>query len=161
MRTIRLSIQTINRAIAKAQTQSDDWQAECCEILLIPAIAKRWRELNTRFPGVHLVRHDGMPHRGFQPSGNQAIGERDGWAEFAGYCLRYSDTIEGYGWNSVRSNYYAHSPSCAWNGVTRETICRFVESIRAIANGHNWHEDEEMLARVKIVVTGVEGAVPA
>lgn len=150
MRTIKIKLSAIQEAIEAAHAVSDDWQAECLEILRIPAIAKRWRELNPRFPAVEIRRHDGAPHKGFQPDDNRAIGERNRWSEYAGYVFTYG--LEGCGWNSVKDDYYGHSPSSAWNGCGRETICRFAEALRMFALGYDHDELRRSLKNAGIAL---------
>ena len=157
MRTIRVSLKTIRAAIARAQTVSDDWQAQLCEIALIPAVAKRWKELNSRLPGLAITRHDGAPHIGMTPYDNRAVTD---WTVYAGYVLIYFPE-SGKGWNSVRDNYYCHSPSSAWNGIRRETVSQFLEDLRMVALGYTNPEIMRSLERAKIVVTGLPAQAAA
>jgi hypothetical protein len=156
MRTIAVSLKTIRAAIARAEKLSSDWQAQCCEIALIPAIAKRWAELNTNhFQNVHLDRHEGEPHLDYTPEQNHAVKD---WSAFAGYVLRYSSdpSISNWGWNSVRSDCYGHSPCTAWDGMRRETVSQFLHDLRMLGLGYRHPELMKSLERAKIRVTGIE-----
>lgn len=152
MRTITVSMRTILRAVRESRSVSDDWQGAILEILRVPAIAKRWRELNPRYRGLELVRHAGLPMVG---GWRELAGDNPDWASFAGYTLIYDRFDNGrvYGWNSVRSDYYAHSASTAWNGVRRETIHRFAESLWMIALGHDHPDHRTTLTRAGIELT--------
>jgi hypothetical protein len=152
MRTVTVSLRALQRALKAAKSSSDDWQAECCEIALIPAVAKRWAELNAdRFQNVHLDRYEGKPHIGMLPDGNRAVAD---WSEYAGYVLHYSadPSISNWGWNSVRQEYYGHSPSTAWDGMRRETISQFIHDLRMVALGYDHPEINRSIDRAKIRV---------
>ena len=150
MRTIKVSLTTLRDAIARAHAVSDDWQAECCEIALIPAVAKRYAELNApRLPAVAVIRHDGRHCIGMTPDDNRAVAD---WAEFTGYTLGYG--LEVARWNSVRSDYYSHSPSTCWNGMSRETVSQFVHDLRMVAIGYDHPEHWRTIERAGIRVTG-------
>ena len=155
MKTIRVSRQTVARAIERANAASDDWQAELLELLLIPSLAKRWQELNPQFPQVAIVRHSGKPHKGYTRDDNLAVKD---WTPFAGYLFQY-DPEQHWNWNAVRTDWYSHSASTAWNGVRRDTICSWVEDIRMLALGYDDRSYHATLARTKIVLTSVADPV--
>ena len=115
----------LRRALARAARVSDEWQARYLEILLIPQVYRRWRQVNCPYFGEELsiARHPGRPYIGYTREQNLAV---EDWSKLTGYVLRYTD---GYGWNSVRGDYYSHSPATCWDGVRRETFHSFVESL--------------------------------
>jgi len=128
-RKIRVWASELVAAQERARKTTDDWQARLIEYLLIPKLTKRWREANSdRFGTLLLERHPGKPHINYTPDDNRAIGQRKGWAEYAGYTLRYG---ESYGWNGVRDEYYSHSASTCYDGIRRETYCGFLDALDA------------------------------
>lgn len=133
MRNITVKASQINKAIAKAhKMHPHDSQASRLEVLLIPALYKRWQVLNMpRFKLPTITRIAGKPAPGI-PDENRAIGARKGWAEYAGYVFNYGYN-GGLTWNSVREDWYGHGPGCAWDGVRRETYSGFVDSLIACA----------------------------
>ena len=148
MNKIRIKASDIRRAIERGAKYSDDWQAGRLEVLRLPKIAKRWKQLNPRFPGVKIRFHKGRPHKGYTPDDNRAVTD---WSQFAGYEFNYG--IEGYGWNCVRSEWYSHGPGCAWNGVGRETISQFIDSLCFIVAGYDHPEHRKRLVEAKIDLT--------
>jgi hypothetical protein len=155
MRTIEVSLESIRLAMERAHDRSDDWQAELCEIALIPVIAKRWQELNPNFQGLHLERVPGLPHILKTPDDNRAIGDAKRWAEYAGYVLvLFGEGENRYTWNAVRPDWYGHSPSTAWNGMRRETVSQFIETLRMVACGNEHDEYTKNLARAGIMLAG-------
>lgn len=152
MRTITVSLRTVRRAMREAGPITDDWQGAILEILRIPAIAKRWRELNPRYRGLEVVRHAGLP---WSKGWRELPGANPDCTVFAGYTLVFDRFDDGkvYGWNSVRSDYYAHSAGTAWDGVRRETIHRFAESLWMIALDHDHPDHRATLARAGIELT--------
>lgn len=156
MRTITIKHAEVKKAFERAADISSDWQAELCELLLTPKIAKRFSELNIGRLGLKVERHDGEPHKDQQPEDNLKIGERKGWASYAGYTLVLFECMEGkLAWNSVREDYYGHAPSTCWDGVRRETIHQFLEAIRMLYYGHNHPEYHRVLT-----AAGVRYAYP-
>lgn len=146
MKTIKIKMKTLLRAIALAEERSNDWQAQCLEIAMIPAIADRWRELNPGF-GTGLVVE-------FHP-GNKftvGVGFPIDCKALAGYtlCLMKLEGSPPYMWNRVRSEWYSHSASTCWNGMGRETICRFIEQLRMAALGHE--PDAQVLRGAKVEI---------
>jgi hypothetical protein len=143
----------IQRAIERARAITDDWQAECLEILLIPALAKRWQELNPNMPNVVIRRHVGEPYKGMTPDDNRQV---EDWSRFAGYVFSYGfHDAPNYGWNAVGHGArkgYSHSAGSAWNGVGRETIHRWVEALRIIVSGYDHPQEREVLERAGIVL---------
>ncbi len=117
----------IERAIEQAHTISDDWQAELLEILLLPKVYRIWHKLNTRYPDATITRHPGVKVTGTRED-NLARCDAKTWRICAGYTFDYG--VHGYTWNSVRDDYYGHSPSTTWDGIRRETACGFVEALR-------------------------------
>ena len=96
-----------------------EWQAESIEILRLRPLYAHWQALNwpenelTYWPG------DRPPHPPFHEI-------RSGWTEVRGYVLK--------GWNSVRDEYWAHSPSKAWDGIRRTTYSIFIDWIRLVTS---------------------------
>ena len=126
MLTIKLS--SITKAIAHARELSDDWQAELLEILLMPKVYRLWHKLNSEhFPDPNVTRHPGLKPTGTRDD-NEARCKAQTWRQYAGYVFNYG--LQSYTWNSVRDDYYGHSPSTAWDGIRRETTCGFVEALR-------------------------------
>lgn len=120
LRPITVRMTAVAKAIAKANAISSDWQAELCEIALLPNVYKRWRQINgDRYT---LARIDGLPHIHHSREQNLAIGQSETWDRYAGYVL-------GPSWNSVRPDWFSHGPSCAWNGMRRDTYSRFILDI--------------------------------
>lgn len=124
MKTITVKASDIRNAIARAQTVSDDWQAQHIEILRQPRIYKRWQELNSD-RNLTLAYHSGQKPTGDREA-NLARCEAKTWAEYAGYTLDFG----GYRWNAVTDEWYGHSPACCWDGVRRETKSYFIECLR-------------------------------
>ena len=147
MRTIKVSIARLRAAIERAEQVSDDWQAQCCEIALIPQIARRYAELNDRFPAVAVKRHEGKPHKGMTRDDNLAVPD---WSVYAGYVLNYG--IDNYRWNSVSTDHYGHSPSTCWSGMGRETVSQFIHDLRMLALGYSHTEILRSIERAKIQV---------
>ncbi len=161
MKTLTISLKTIRAALARAAAVSDDWQAECCEIAMIPAVARRLAELNTRhFPRLTMTRHEGKPHQNMRPEDNLAVKD---WTVYAGYVLLYNASPPGpfMGWNAVRADYYSHSPGTAWNGLRREAISEFIHDLRMIAHGHDHPESRATLDRAGIRLTAPKTAAVA
>lgn len=128
-RKIKVRASELLTAQKRAAATTDDWQARLIEYLLIPKLNKRWLEANgDHYAMLILERHPGQPYRAKPREDNLAIGERKGWAEFAGYTLRYGEHLC---WNMVREDYYGHSASTCWNGIRRETYCGFVDALDA------------------------------
>jgi hypothetical protein len=109
----------VRRAVDKAikiygETHYDLYSAQRMEILLIPKIYKRWKQLaDIRFAG-------GRPHPEMQSSIVRAANH---------FGPGYVVTIWGGRWNSLRDDYYSHSPGTAWDGVRRETVSQFIEDL--------------------------------
>ena len=116
-------------ALERAHAISDDWQAECLEILLVPEVNARWVELTQAARGFvpSLEWWIGLPDKGLTRDDNEAIYQAKAWTRYAGYTLRLGEYAV---WNSVREDYHSHSASTCWNGVQRETYCLFVEHLR-------------------------------
>ena len=127
-RTITVKASQIKAAIACANKISDDWQAELIEVLLIPNVYNRWQKVNGHARYV-VNRHDGQPHKGYKREDNLTVGELNAWDTIAGYTMQYNGL--GWGWNSVRTDYYGHGPSTTWDGIRRETYHSFLESLRS------------------------------
>jgi hypothetical protein len=151
-----ITLESVLEAIERAKQRTDDWQAQCLEILLLPKVARVWKRLNPRFKNLRVERVNGLPHVGYTSDDNRAVSD---WTQFSGYLLIYFDLPDGqtYGWNAVRADGYGHSAGTCWNGVGRETICRFIESLRMIALGHDHDECRRALAAAGInLVESVE-----
>jgi len=131
MRTVHVKASEIAKAIARAESVSDDWQAANLEILCIPSVRRRWRAINRRFPDLQIVRHTGRAHKGMSREDNI----KAYWPEFAGYSLQYGALSDGnaWGWNSKARDErdgYSHSASATWDGARRETRCSFCDGLR-------------------------------
>ena len=122
-----LKTSDILAAIERAKAQDEDWQAELCEIAMLPAVEAAWRKAN-KGRAVSIRRIDGIPHKGFVREANLARGAAEAWGEVSGYVFDYG--IENLSWNSVRSGYYSHSAATTWDGVRRETYHEFIEQAR-------------------------------
>ena len=128
----------VARAMDSVKDTFDDWQAQALEVLLLPKMYRRWRELNRDHYDPEMLtveRVPGLAHRGFTREDNGAIGDAKDWGKFAGYVLRFyknHETGDTYGWNAIKDNWYSHSPSCCWDGVRRDTIHQFIEMTRMI-----------------------------
>ena len=162
MQRIKISIRTIKAAIARANAMFDDWQAECCEIAMIPAIAKRYAELNRdRFQhGVAVICHPGKCHKGMTRDDNLAVKD---WTEYAGYVLHYAPNgayLGPWSWNAVKPDYYCHSPSTTWDGMRRETVSQFIHDLRMLALGYDHPETRRSIERAHLTVTGVQEPQP-
>lgn len=148
MRKVSIAYSTVIGALDRAHAVSDDWQAECLELLRIPALAKRWQELHPNMPGVRIDFHPGLPHKGMTPEDNRAV---EDWSVYAGYIFVYGiEDCPGYGWNSVRSDYYGHSPGTCWDGVRRETIHSWIDCLRLIVKGYDHPSYRESLEEVGV-----------
>ena len=123
-RTIRLRLGDLCAAIDRAHKVSREWQAECCEIAMLPQIAKRWREANANLPYLQVLRVKGIPYAEVNRDKNLARGQARSWDKVAGYRLVFFKDEKGqlYGWNTVADDWYAHSAGSTWNGATRETM---------------------------------------
>lgn len=131
-RLIRVRASDVVSAISSAQAKFADWQAECLEIALIPAVKRRWQAANRdRYPAIHLRRVAGQPYRGMTRAEAEQICQERGWLAYSGYELHLL-AGEVYAWNRARADYYGHSPATAWNGMGRETYCSFIEDIRQL-----------------------------
>lgn len=152
-RLIRVRASDVVRAITRAQAQFDDWQAECLEIALLPAVYRRWQAANRdRYPDIHLRRVPGQPYRSRPRAEAERICQEQGWLAYAGYELHLL-AGETYAWNRARADYYGHSPATAWNGMGRETFCNFIEDIRqvvyALLHGTADRVHPELLAHLR------------
>ena len=137
--TVRAS--EIEKAIQRAEHRApNDWQAELLEILRIPKVMRRWQKVNLDIhPEPTITFHPGKPwQRGKRP---------EDWTTIAGYTFNYGRV--GITWNSVRDDYYGHSPSSAWDGVRRESFCSFAENLRNAyywrGNGYNHRVESGLL----------------
>jgi len=132
--TLYVNASDILSACEVAQMWSSDRQAELCEIILsVPGVMDHWREMNNR--QIELRRHEGIPHINHQPDDNRAVGEAKQWHLYAGYVF-YLDGRANYSYNGVHEDWYSHSPSCAWDGIRRETYSGWLENMRALA--YSW-----------------------
>ena len=142
MRTVTLA--ALRRAVKLGNERSPDWQAQCLEVAMLPAVNARWRALNPRMTGLRIEFHPGKRNPGEDREANGAIGERKGWAEYVGYVLRYYEGSD-YGWNSVTDDWYSHSAGCCWSGISRETYgATAIEALRQIGNAES-DEDVDRL----------------
>lgn len=116
MRKIKVSLSNLQKAVSRAASVSDGWQAVCLEILLLPNVNKRWREVSG-YPNMLLERHNGA----FYTTGLATQQEIPDWSVYAGYTLQFN---AGLHWNVVGEGTergYSHGPSRCWDGVRRET----------------------------------------
>jgi len=131
MRTIKVRLSEIQAAVERAQREHSDWQAQLLEILLIPKVLRRWQEANRpRFTQPTIQRHPGFRW----PGGREKARQVTDWSIYGGYVFTYGPSTS-LRWNSVRQDYYSHSPSTCWDGVRRETNHSFLESLRDVW----WH----------------------
>jgi len=127
LRTIQVKVSAIQAAIARAQREHADWQAQPLEILLIPKVLRRWRQVNPRYTWPTITRHPGFP----EPATRAARDQVEDWSSIRGYAFTYGPETS-WRWNSVRDDYYGHSPGTCWDGVRRETNHSFLESLRDV-----------------------------
>ena len=128
MRKLKVRFSDLDKAAHKAKAVSDDWQALILEILLIPKLNKRWKQLNPRYPELSLQRVEGEKY----PEGLAHRQKIENWALYAGYVLTFS---EHSAWNSVRegTDYgFSHSPGVCWDGIRRETVHRFAYDLHVV-----------------------------
>jgi hypothetical protein len=145
MHKIKVRFSDLDKAAKKAKAVSDDWQAIVLEILLIPNVNKRWKQLNKRYPAMELSKHAGEKY----PQGLALRQEVPDWAVYAGYTLMFS---EGLAWNSVQEGTeygFAHGPSRCWDGIRRETYHDFAYQLYVIwsllSQGQNAGRSLELL----------------
>jgi len=161
----------VKRAMDGVKDTFDDCQAQYLEVLLLPKVYRRWREANRDHHNPETLtveRVAGMPHKGYAPDDNRAVGDAKGWSKFAGYLLYYHrnpDTGDTYGWNRVGTDGYSHSPSRCWDGISRETIHQFVyfigASVAAWSRGESLnHEASDVIERYGIVLVNDLGVNP-
>jgi hypothetical protein len=128
-RVIKVRSSDVAKAIARAKNFCPcDWQGEQIEILRITNVNKRWRGVNAALHrDLRIVRHKGLPY----PKHATRDFARDvtDWSIYSGYTLQFSAT--GFVWNTVREDYFAHSPAAVWNGIRRETFHSFAEHLRS------------------------------
>jgi len=155
MQTITLTQARAQRAFAAARAISDEWQAECLELLRIPAITRRWQLLNAaHFPSptrIQIKYHPGKPSIGIRAATD--------WTVYAGYVFTYGNPdCPEYGWNRVRPDWFSHNPANAWEGVRRQTIHEFLEAIRYTLRGYEHEGYWETLQRagIRLVLHEVE-----
>jgi len=129
-RKITIKASQVAQAIKRARRLfGDDWQAECLEIALLPAINKRWRAVNRPFHAdLTLTRHIGKTPLDIKREDYQ----KTNWLTVAGYELGYGGATTSYCWNRARADYWGHSPGTAWDGVRRETCHSFIYTLLAI-----------------------------
>jgi hypothetical protein len=110
LRELSVSLPDIKKAIERANADfPGDWQAEEVEIAMVPVVRKAIVEANGPNRPFHLRR-----------ASNKRFGK--------GYVIE--------GWNSVRDDYYSHSPGTAKDGLRREFYgVRAVEDLRMWAHG--------------------------
>ena len=143
MRTITVSRKELKAAMDSTKEISNEWPAQILEILLIPKVYARWQELNQN-ESYRIFRHTGK-----QPYIEYAA-KPENWLDVGGYEFKHP-TLQA-AWNFAKSEYYAHSAHTAWNGIARNTICLFAESLRGVALGHECYNDDEYMRRAKIKV---------
>ncbi len=125
LKVLTVKASQIAKAMERAEQYDRDWQAKCCEIARIPAIARRFATLNRpRFPNAHVEFHNpgkavGLRWKDLAPESRDLVSSNREWARVYGWTFKYG--LEGVCWNSVRDDYYGHNASCAWDGIRRET----------------------------------------
>lgn len=120
--TVEIKLSEIERAMKRAEGVygASNWQAKCIEIALVPKIYRKLLSLNARVDP-KITRHAGKNPKSALPT--------DRWSEFAGYTL----SLYGWAWNSVRDDYYSHSPENTWRGMVREfDRVTFIHNLRVI-----------------------------
>jgi len=125
MHKIKVRFSDIQKAADKARAVSDDWQAIILEVLLIPNVNRRWKQLNPRYPQLELAKHPGEKY----PQGLAHRQKIEDWSVYAGYTLKLSEYSS---WNSVREGTeygFSHGPSVCWDGVRRETVHGFAYNL--------------------------------
>lgn len=136
MKLLKVKASEIKQAIDKAKLLSDDWQAEIIEIILIPKVYARWKEINLDrlYRDFTITRHDGLKPWGDREENLKRCNDKT-WESFFGYTLSWtypsssSSALDTY-WNRVSADHYGHSPSVCWDGIRRETYSAFVEELR-------------------------------
>lgn len=123
----RVSMEDVRRAVEMARERDNDWQAQMCEIAMIPAVQSHWRAANRGMPELRIERHDGIEHKGFSRELNRARCDAGLWEEVSGYTLVFS---QWSCWNSKRAEHYAHSASSTWDGARRDTYHGFIELLQ-------------------------------
>lgn len=150
----------IIKAWSRCFPNSNEWQAECCEIAMIPAIARRLVELNR--PGIYGEPLDSRLDK-TQPLSPEQLQDGRGpiiLPPLYGF-LRYAEASfpPGYilpGWNGEpRPDYTgAHAPGIAWNGVMRNLVgAMLVEQLRASLYGQE--PLPEVMERAKVKLSGL------
>lgn len=151
MQTIQVKASEVRAAVNRAAQVSVEWQAACCEIARIPAVHKRWRELNLNLTGLEVEFHEGLPYTVNDAEQNAGLGRLRLWSCFAGWTLKLFDLPGGVAcrYNTVRVDWYGHGPSVCWDGMRRETRCEFIYALLAHLGGYAGYE--EALAEAGIV----------
>lgn len=155
MKLVKVKASEIKQAIERTHLLSDDWQAELIEIILIPKVYARWKEINLNklYRDFTITRHDGLKPLGDREENLKRCNEKT-WESFVGYVLSWTypvgSTTPIY-WNRVTKDHYGHSPSVCWDGLRRETLSSFVEDLRMMFYYPNSSVTEfEYLARINV-----------
>jgi hypothetical protein len=136
MHNIKVRYSDLQKAAERAKAASYDWQAVVLEILLLPNVNKRWKQLNPRRPDMQLQRIAGAKY----PKGLALRQKIEDWSIYAGYTLSFS---EHAAWNSVgegTGHGYSHGPGVCWDGIRRETVYRFAYDLSVVYNLLSQHK---------------------
>lgn len=126
---MNLTVSEVVAAVRRAAEQDSDWQAQACEVAMLPAVEAAWRALNKgRALSVTVI--PGLPHKGegFTREQNLARCAAGKWNEVSGYI--FDPGLAGLVWSRVSADHYGHSAHVAWEGVCRETYHAVIEVAR-------------------------------
>lgn len=149
MRTLRIRMSEVEKAISKANAIDQewrecpslrghgDWQARLVEIARIPKV---WKRLCERSKVLGMPVYYGEPH------GSSPRPFRGGKDNLPGYVWK--------GWNSepYPEWEYSHAPGTAWNGIRREMASRLVEALDALAHGQDPKYYRDVLEAYCVVI---------
>lgn len=122
---VKVAIEELRQAVAKSNgwPTHDRYPVDMLEILLLPPVWAWW-SAHARLMGedweIQRIPGDMPPERG--PAD---------WTKCAGYVLRRKDG--GMPWNSVRAEWYSHSPHNTFRGVCRYGPTAPLERLRTMA----------------------------
>jgi hypothetical protein len=138
---MKVTLKQVQAAIARANRDFPrDWQAEVCEVLLIPAVYAAWQKVNIRQRGIFPVLTRETDFKGRKGYWLRYGLPRYEWKRDTRGHLRKArrDPDAFLNWNHAPTGnesdpWYSHSPGNAMNGIGRETWCRFAEHLRYAA----------------------------
>lgn len=127
-----LKLSEVRDAVNRALDHDDDWQAQYCEVAMIPIVASAWQASNKNRFAYSVKRVDGLAHIAMEREQNHKRCEEKKWAEVSGYLFSYGFEEEsGLCWNRVCTGHYSHSASTTWDGIRRETYHDVIENAYA------------------------------